>query len=477
MPFDFKSNQMRIILFFIVVSVLIALILIFLFNKGKPALAYDLTNDELVRVADELARENIAFDIERGTGSIYVDQNDLSKSRMIVAGSGALGQQNIGFEIFDSSTYGLTNFSQRVFYQRALQGELEKSIKTLAIVRSARVHLVIPEYKAFRKNSEDAKASVILDLKDGNTLEAKEIIGIQFLLSSAVPNLNSENVTIMDVMGRLLSGQDDGMFGGSQYMDLKLEVERHYHEKISRLFSGIMKPNKFEIVVDVTLDNTKRESTKNGVVPLSDSEAGLLINSKSDRKFREKKATPSTIGSLDGQDDSILSESIENSYQYTTELVKTKEVPGAIQKISISVILSKDIEDSIVGKLENLIINSAGLDLKRGDRVSVEKIIPVEIVAPLHTEITQVNNVHLRNQVKLKQPDVTDKAYFKLSQEEILRLLQQYWLYILLIVIVFSVWFLNYRKNRISKPEREALLEDIRLFLVGDIKEGRKNVM
>lgn len=167
------------------------------FSRVRPA--------EASAIVSQLEAKNIAYRLADGGTTIQVPSDEADQARVAIGGSDIALKGGVGFELFNKSDMGLTDFAQRINYQRALQGELERSIMMLDDVESARVHLAMPERTIFRSERSNAKAAVELVAKPGRQFDESRVAGIQRLVSFAVPDLTPSDVVVLDNDGRVLS--------------------------------------------------------------------------------------------------------------------------------------------------------------------------------------------------------------------------------------------------------------------------------
>lgn len=160
---------------------------------------------EASAIVAELENKGIGYRLADGGTTILVPSNQADATRLAIAGSDVAMKGGVGFELFSKSDMGLTDFAQRINYQRALQGELERSLMMLTEVESARVHLALPERTIFRSERSAAKAAVEIVAKAGQSLDAARVAGVQQLVAFAVPDLAPADVVVLDGNGRVLS--------------------------------------------------------------------------------------------------------------------------------------------------------------------------------------------------------------------------------------------------------------------------------
>ncbi|WP_088307329.1 flagellar basal-body MS-ring/collar protein FliF [Novosphingobium sp. B 225] len=166
-----------------------------------------LKTDDAALIVDELKKQKTPYELAESGSTILVPQDQVDAVRLAILGGGLPLKGTVGFELFNKSDMGLTEFAQKINYQRALQGELARTLMTLDNVESARVHVTLPEDGVFRDDRRPAKASVTLMPKLGTSIDGQTIVGIQRLVASAVEGLDAINVVVLDDAGRQLSGE------------------------------------------------------------------------------------------------------------------------------------------------------------------------------------------------------------------------------------------------------------------------------
>lgn len=219
---------MGLLMFFVFISLRIS-------TPEMKLLYSDLSTIDSGAVAAKLEESQIPFEISADGSRIVVPGNEVGKARMLLAAAGLPNGGSMGYEIFDEqSSFGTTNFVQNINQVRALEGELARTIGALDSIRSARVHIVLPQRELFSRESKAASASVFIGVRPGANLEKQQILSIQSLVASAVPNLKASSVSIIDSNGNLLAK------GGDEEADaLSLKAEEMRRNYETRLASRI----------------------------------------------------------------------------------------------------------------------------------------------------------------------------------------------------------------------------------------------
>jgi flagellar M-ring protein FliF len=168
-------------------------------------------------IIESLQQMNIPYKFAEGGGALMVPSNLVHEARLKLASQGLPKGGNVGFELMENQRFGITQFAEQVNYQRALEGELARSVQTIGAVAAARVHLAIPKPSVFIKEQQKPSASVVLSLQGGRLLDSAQVSAIVHLISSSVPELSAKSVTVVDQNGTLLSASHDG--GGNEGLD------------------------------------------------------------------------------------------------------------------------------------------------------------------------------------------------------------------------------------------------------------------
>lgn len=251
-----SSRQIRlvVILFAAVVAVLGAGYYFFL-RTDYSVLFADLRPAEASAIVAELDTRAVPYVLRDGGATILVPAEEAAAARLAIAGSDVPLRGMVGFELFNESDMGLTDFAQKVNYQRALQGELARTIMTMEGVESARVHLAIPERALFRAARSAPKASVTVIPRRGRTLEEGRVIGIQRLVASAVTELSLADVVVLDERGRVISPSAADLALPPE-LEERGAVERYYRARARGALENLIPGMKSEVRVTAVSDGT-----------------------------------------------------------------------------------------------------------------------------------------------------------------------------------------------------------------------------
>jgi len=225
------------------------------------ALYADLDPADAQSVVTKLQSLQVPYQLSDDGRSIRVASDKISEVRIQLATEGVPESGRVGFEIFDRTNFGLTNFQEQVNYQRALEGELARSIMTLSEVAAARVHLVMPRESLYQNSEDQTKASVILKLKNGKSLPASSVQGIVNVVASSVKGLSPGRVTVIDYRGKVLSQTEAETSLTGQQLDMRQKMETEMANKIVQLLEPTVGPGKVRPQVSIAMNFEQVEET------------------------------------------------------------------------------------------------------------------------------------------------------------------------------------------------------------------------
>lgn len=219
----------------------------FLFLRADYAvLASGLRPEDASAIVAELDKRGVTYRIEDGGGTIRVPSGEADATRVAVAGSDAAARGQIGFELFNKSDMGLTNFAQKINYQRALQGELVRTITAMQGVDTARVHLGLPERSLFRGERSEPSAAVTVTMRQGRIPDPARVAGIQRLVAAAVPDLPETKVVVLDGQGRVISAAAVSSRSAGE-LDERQAIQAYYAARARSAVEPILGADKFNV--------------------------------------------------------------------------------------------------------------------------------------------------------------------------------------------------------------------------------------
>ena len=390
------SSQRKILFLFLFGSVVggMGLFGLFAARVEYGVLYSNLEEQDAAKVVSFLQAEKIPYKLEAGGRIIQVPQDKLYELRLRLAAQGVSRGGVVGFEIFDKESWGESRFVQGVNYRRALEGELARTIMSIEEVERARVHLVLPERSPFAGAQEaKPKASVVLKLRGKGQLEPSQVKGIVHLVSGSVDGLLSEDVSVVDTEGRLLtrvndSGEDAGAISSYQ-LEYKKALEGSLEQSVTQMLERITGIGNAVVRVSAQVDFRKIEKQEEVYDPDS-----AVIRSEQNRTEKTAGLTSggapgleanvpggagstSVVGSPSEKKEKVL------NYEINKVVNRMVELPGAIQRLSVAVLLQKQdkIQDADLERILSLVRNAVGFDEKRGDQVDVA-LMPLESNVP-----------------------------------------------------------------------------------------------
>lgn len=354
---------------------------------------------ESQEILQTLASKKVPYQTKDNNSTIMVPRAQAAQLRMDLTSAGVTqGGKIIGNELFDKNSFGTTSFVEQINYRRALEGELTKSIKSIAGVEKVRVHLVIPENKTFLMDQKAPSASVILKLAPGKAIQDNNIRGIANLVASAVEGLESENVVIVDSKGQLLTSNDKDPLTktSNEQQRYKLNLERELETRASTILGRVVGRENIEVRVTTDVDFTKESEVKEQYDP----DGSVLLSQVTwTEKFQGNKANPSGIpGSrtnLPGEQNTVEPQGTGHNsdkqqetmnYNVSKKVINTVKPTAQVKKLSVSVLVNsipvKDKEGKIesykkredLKQLEVLAKNAIGYNETRGDAFSIESL-------------------------------------------------------------------------------------------------------
>lgn len=391
------SRRQRYIAIGVLVAVLVAIFGISFWYGSKPDMVPLYTNLETKDAGDvvtSLKESGVQYTIEenkRGT-TIFVPATQVHDVRLELATNG-LPRGNKGFELFDDSKLGVTEFQNKVNYLQALQGELTRTIEQIEIVQKARVHIVLPEDSLYKKNEKPATASIMLMLKKNEQLTPAEVKGIVNLVSHSIQGLTPENITIVDEAGNILNENDTDELTKDKRMNLQalnqIEMTRrvrdHIQHNIQTLLDNSLGEGNAFVRVSVELDFDERKVDRQTFTPVVD-ESGII---RSQQDITENYNGESTIpGGPAGVQANIpgyvaedrnanaeyeRKESTRN-YEINEENQKIVASPGSIRRLTVAVLVNDTVTAAQQESLLRTVGSAAGINETRGDVISVEPL-------------------------------------------------------------------------------------------------------
>ncbi len=362
-----------------------------------------MSPEDALAILQKLKENGVAYRVAENGSTVMAPSARVAELRLEMAGAGLPKSGRIGFELFDRSNFGATEFTEHVNYRRALEGELERSVMSLAEVEHARVHVTLPKNSVFSEAREPAKASVLVKLKPGQRLGQQSVLAISHLIASAVEGLKPESVSVLDMRGNLLSRPKVQQAGADspEPSDASLEYRERIERALAAKIAGTIEPlfgaGKFRTGVSVECDFSSGEQSEEIVDP---SKSVMLTSQKSEDISSGAigatgvPGTPSALPrptSKPGASNSGFSRKTENiTFQSSRTMKRVKLPQGTIRRVSVSVLVDHDVQWQGQGanakrvltppprerleKVRELIAGVIGFNEQRGDQLIVETL-------------------------------------------------------------------------------------------------------
>ena len=425
-------------------------------------------------IIESLQQMNIPYKFAEGGGALLVASEQVYEARLKLASQGLPKGGNVGFELMENQRFGITQFAEQVNYQRALEGELARSVQSIGAVAAARVHLAIPKPSVFVKEQQKPSASVVLNLQGGRMLDSAQVSAVVHLISSSVPELSAKNVTVVDQNGTLLSANHGGTNSdGLDANQLKYvqQVEQSYIKRIEALLIPLLGANNVRAQVTANIDFSRIEQTAEIYKPNQNPAESVIRSQQSSEAMNGSGLNAGGIpGALTNQppvpatapivtapivtatgapgaataDNASLSNLQKDStvnYEVDRTIRHTVLPVGSIKRLSVAVVVNgnrkvtnakgkssdKPLSDAEKEQINNLVKDVVGFDQDRGDSLNVQ--------VAAFTEDKEI----VKELPFWKQPDMIELA------KDLLK-------YLVIAAVIFFVVF------RIIKPAFHTLL-------------------
>ena len=382
----------------------------------------DLSKQDVANITESLKKSGYPYKLSDDKGTILVRNQDKENLKMFVAENDLIKDTAGGFELLDELQLGSTDFKNKLTKQRIFQGELTRSIEKINGVTKARVQLAEPERSIFSDDDEAPSASVVLILEAGVKLRPSQILAIKNLVAYSVPRLTNDRVFITDQFGNVLS--EDVSKNSSDMQSYRTNFEKEASKKIKDTLETIMGKDNVSVQVSTVMDFNQTRATIESYTPTKDSNSGVILTSQGEKEVysnpqnlpsNQKEANNQTLGQTpqtdeqaqlqlaqdanvasaplndtpnktvnfnenatgDGNNDRKLSyekEKQATTYAVTKEIKQVVYAPGSVLRMSVAVAVNKILTDVEKEEIENLVVAAAGMDLARGDVVSVSSL-------------------------------------------------------------------------------------------------------
>ncbi|WP_326900079.1 flagellar basal-body MS-ring/collar protein FliF [Kosakonia cowanii] len=411
------------ILFFVAAAAAISIVIALMFWAKEPdyrVLYSNISEEDGGAVVTQLKQMQVPYRFAEHDGSIEIPSEQIYEVRLKLAQQGLPKGGSVGFELLDQEKFGISQFNEQVNFQRALEGELSRTIETLGPVRSARVHLAMPKPSLFLQDRKEPSASVTLNLINGRTLDSGQVSAITFMISSAVPGLSADRVTIVDQSGHMMS-QSGAQATQTTQLQYVRKMESDYQRRIQAILAPIVGTQNVRTQVTAQVDFTQHEQTAEQYQPNSRPE-NMAIRSRqsSNNEQGGKNAVGGVPGALSNQPPAPVSTPIEDpaaqqanrqggangnnaapaaapaptpynkqsdettNYEVDKTLTHIKRNTGVLERLSVAVVVNykqgKDgkpvaLNKAQLDQINALVKEVMGFSDKRGDTLNVVNTI------------------------------------------------------------------------------------------------------
>ncbi|QDH17355.1 flagellar basal-body MS-ring/collar protein FliF [Swingsia samuiensis] len=358
----------------------------------KTLLYRDLDPREAGEIVEQLNKAHIRYVLQQGGQEIRVSEGDVAPARLLLARNGLPSGGSVGYEIFDkNNNFTATEFEQNINETRALEGELERSIRLIHGVQNARVHLVLRHRELFSAEEQSAQASVLLSLDGGRRLDEENVAAIVNLVAAAVPGLETKNISIIDNHGHVLIRQGDGSVSGKETPDRQRQaLEQRLSREVEDMLTAFVGEGHIRVESNITMNNDRVQETQESYDP--DQQVLRSQQTKNEKSINtQANSNTSVANNLPNASAGQPQSGNQNSRQELTENYEiSKKVRTLIQdqprisRMSIAVMVDgtmsadgkgKPVWHSLppeeINRLSALTKSAIGFDAKRGDSVTI----------------------------------------------------------------------------------------------------------
>ncbi len=380
------------------VLTVIAVASIYLNRPAYETLYVGLERSDVNQIGLVLGEAGIGFDVAADGTTVLVPAGKTAQARMLLAEKGLPTSANAGYELFDNvGSLGLTSFMQQITRVRALEGEIARTIQSLAGIRAARVHIVMSERANFRRDEQKPSASVVIRASDMDA--GRAAASIRYLVAAAVPGLNAEDVTVLDSSGTLLAaGDDPNNTSVTRSLGVERTVETQIEDNIRRALAPYLGPDNFRASVKAEVNTDSRQTEETIFDPESRVERSVqVVRANENNSQKSAGATTSVEQNLpeaeatttEGPQSTAQSERKEETtnYEMNSKRIATVSNGYSVTKMSIAVVVNRQRLETILGadatpekvnervaEIQKLVSSATGFNETRGDIIDVSAV-------------------------------------------------------------------------------------------------------
>jgi flagellar M-ring protein FliF len=451
------------------------------YRTDYQVLFSDISARDAASMTAELEHMKIPYQLSDGGNTILVPKEMVYQTRLKLMGKDLPLHGAVGFEVFNNADFGMTEFVQKVNYQRAVQGELTRTILSIEDIQSARVHLAVAEQGLFKKATSKPKAAVTLVMKQGRILAPDQVTGIQRLVAASVPDILAADVTVLDQHGvaltRVVSPDGGAEFAGAQ-LDLKRGTEEYLLRKITQILDRTFGSGEAIASVDVALNLDQNRVTTEDVLPAKStlqegSPTGVVVRERQTTRENGTVVSAMTGNTRDARSNGATS--LESDYQVGRRVEQMVTAPGTTRRMTIAVVVKRTLDEDQIEKLKEVIGLAAGFNKQRGDAVVVYSL------DKLSSAVTEAMPSTDNRAASTSANENAEQPVGLAGEINQVPALPRHLVWTLALLIAaavaagaFYIWTSAYKKplrQQLSHADREQLLSNVRLWIQGPAAE------
>jgi flagellar M-ring protein FliF len=408
----------------------------------------NLASTDASAIVDELNAEGVSYQLADGGSTIMLPNDQVYNLRLTMSGKGLPAGQDTGYSLLDQQGITTSEFQQQVTYQRAVEGELAKTLEAIKGVNTAVVHIALPKDQVFVADQGKPTASVLLDLGAGTQLSGEQISAVTNLVSSSIEGMDPKDVTVADSDGQVLSAAGQvSAAAGDQRSAMETDYEDRLAANAQKILDQVLGPNHAVVSVRADLDLSQRQSTSEsysynqGTPPISSSQSTETYSGTGGAVGGV--LGPENTGTTGGSGNSTYNKSDQtdnNAVDKTT--TTTQDAPGSIKRLTVSVVLDGTVAGNLnQQQVQSLIGNAVGLDTARGDAITVAAM-------PFDTSAAQQAKAEVEAAKKAEQ------------QAQMWSLVKTGGIALGILLVILIVWLRSRRRGEVEEEYEPLELSD-----------------
>jgi flagellar M-ring protein FliF len=395
-------------------------------------------------IVDKLNSDGVPYQLSAAGTEVLVPQSQVYSERIALSAAGLPNSSQTGYSLLDKEGVTTSQFQQQVDYQRAIEGELGKTIQSISGVNAATVHLAIPQQDVFNDGSQKPTAAVMLTTAPGTTLNSSQVQSVVYLVSSSVPGMSADNVTVSDSAGNVLAAPGSGitsLTGANTQSQLTQTYDNQVATQLQAMLDKAIGPGNAMVNVNAALDFSKTSTTQRTYI--YSNKAPPVSKQTSTEKYTGTGQIPGgtagadTTGTSGGGKGKYINKTATVNPALGTKSVTTDAPPGQVKNLAVAVLLNKSVKGLNVNAISSLVKSGVGFSTTRGDTLSVQAI--------------PFNTAALKAQTAAATAAQTAAAS-SAAHAHLMSMIKQGALGLLIVGLAVGTWFAS-RKRRAAAPE------------------------